>query len=113
MNKYIICLITIKINAIKVLNNYFFLILDFHIYYTINIRLILEIMSRCKNNGKFPSTNRLNIGDFLKLLSRPFANLNATIDLISPQRCVWVLMQLKGHRTRIEVSPESFHPAYI
>jgi transcriptional antiterminator RfaH len=58
--------------------------------------LISELVMRCDTNGKILPPAALQFGDQVQLTSGPFANFLATVEKISPDKRVWVLMDVMG-----------------
>ena len=71
----------------------------------IPLDLISGLMARCSSGGKLLSSNQLNKGDAVKLLTGPFENYIAKVETIDADQRVWVLMELMGRVTRISVDP--------
>jgi len=46
-------------------------------------------------------------GDAVKISGGPFAEFIATVETISPDQRVWVLLDLMGRTTRLAVQPEA------
>lgn len=67
--------------------------------------LISELMARCDDTGKILPPTALKPDDSVKLTSGPFADFVATVDKITPDQRVWVLLDLMGRTTRVSVAP--------
>lgn len=67
--------------------------------------LITGLMQRCDENGQIQA-DALCVGDQVKLSQGPFANFIATIDKIDAQKRVWVLMDVMGQPTQVQVTSE-------
>ena len=68
--------------------------------------LVSELMLRCDEAGKLLPPRILKPGDEVCLTSGPFANFVATIEDITPDKRVWVLLDIMGRQTRVAVSSE-------
>jgi len=69
--------------------------------------LISRLMLRCDEGGKLLPPPILKTGDAVKISGGPFAEFIATVETISPDRRVWVLLDLMGRTTRLAVQPEA------
>jgi len=49
----------------------------------------------------------LNPGDAVRLASGPFADFVATVEMIAPDRRIWVLLDLMGRTARVAVEAET------
>jgi transcriptional antiterminator RfaH len=65
--------------------------------------LIIALMARCDANGCFLPPEVLKAGDRVRVLSGPFAQFVATVESLTPQRRVWVLLDLMGNQTRASI----------
>ena len=69
--------------------------------------LISQLMLRCDAKGKLSSTGKLlNPGDKVTLTKGPFANFVAEVEKIEPDRRAWVLMEIMGSQTRVEIGAD-------
>ena len=62
---------------------------------------------RCNTFGKFLSSEKLVKGKSIKLLTGPFANMIGTIDKIDSDKRIWVIMELMGQKTKLNVATEN------
>lgn len=69
--------------------------------------LISRLMLRCDDGGKLLPPRILQPGDVVRLTSGPFAEFVATVEKISPDQRVWVLLDLMGRTTRVAVHPDA------
>ncbi len=69
--------------------------------------LVRDLMSRCDREGTLLVDNPFQPGDEVMLTSGPFTEFVATIERITPDRRIYVLMELMGAQTRVAVCPES------
>jgi len=68
--------------------------------------LVSQIMQRCDASGKLLPPKVLKPGDQVALTTGPFANFVAEVEKITPDRRVWVLMDLMGGQTRVAVGAQ-------
>jgi transcriptional antiterminator RfaH len=68
--------------------------------------LIEDLKLRCNQNGLLCPPDDLIPGDRVRLLRGPFADFVTTIERISPDRRIWLLLDILGRRTRVGVSAE-------
>lgn len=65
--------------------------------------LVSQIMLRCDASGKLLPPKALEPGDQVTLTQGPFASFVAEVESITPDRRVWVLMELMGGQKRVAV----------
>ena len=63
-------------------------------------------MSRCDRFGKLLPPKKLLIGDSVKLLKGAFSNFVATVETIDSNKRIWLMMELLGRPTRIQIERE-------
>ncbi len=68
--------------------------------------LVSELMRRCDADGTLLPPQQFEPGDEVMLTKGPFTDFVARIERITPDRRVFVLMELMGAQTRIAVSAE-------
>jgi transcriptional antiterminator RfaH len=68
--------------------------------------LVSQLMLRCDAKGKLLPQKLLKPGDQVTLTKGPFANFLAKVEKISPDRRVWILMEIMGSQTRVAVGAE-------
>ena len=68
--------------------------------------IVLALMSRCDSSGKLLPPQSLERGDTVKILSGALANFVATVETFDTALRVWVLMDIMGQFTRVEVKSE-------
>ena len=68
--------------------------------------LVSTLMLRCDREGKLMSPKLLAPGDEVMVTKGPFAEFIATIERITPDRRVWVLMEIMGGATRVAVDAQ-------
>lgn len=69
--------------------------------------VVTQLMDRCDNTGTLLPPRILQPGDQVLLTTGPFANFLADVERISPDRRVWVLMDIMGGKTRVSVAPKN------
>lgn len=69
--------------------------------------LVSQLMLRCDREGKLIPPKLLSSGDKVVLNTGPFADYVATIEDITPDRRIWMLMEIMGRQTRVAVSAAS------
>jgi len=69
--------------------------------------LISNLMQRCDEGGKLLPPRVLKPGDVVKISGGPFAEFVATVEAISLDQRVWVLLDLMGQTTRVAMQPEA------
>ena len=65
--------------------------------------LVSQLMLRCDEAGKLLPPRILKQGDEVTMTSGPFSDVIATIESVTPDRRVWVLMDIMGGKTRVTV----------
>lgn len=65
--------------------------------------LVSRLMRRCDDRGRLLPPQVLKPGDQVTVTRGPFANFVAEVEKISPDRRVWVLMEIMGAPTRVAV----------
>ncbi|MGV0908811.1 transcription termination/antitermination protein NusG [Martelella sp. FOR1707] len=68
--------------------------------------LVDQLMMRCNEQGVVLPSKLLKKGDRVKMAKGPFADLIATIESVTPDRRVWVLLDIMGGQTRVAVQPD-------
>ncbi len=74
---------------------------------TVPTDIILSLMRRCDADAILLPPPTLSAGDNVHLTSGPFADFVATVEQISPDKRVWVLLDLMGRQTRLAVGADS------
>jgi len=74
---------------------------------SVPLDLISRLMLRCDGGGKLLPPRILNPGDAVRISSGPFADFVATVEKISPDQRVWVLLDLMGRTARVAVVAET------
>lgn len=69
--------------------------------------LISRLILRCDGGGRLLPPRILNPGDAVRISGGPFADFVATVENISPDQRVWVLLDLMGRTTRVAVQAKA------
>jgi transcriptional antiterminator RfaH len=69
--------------------------------------LVTELMQRHDAAGRLIAERQLQPGDPVIVTKGPFASFAATIESIAPDRRVYVLMDLMGAKTKVQVRAEA------
>ena len=75
------------------------------------LQLISGLMLRCDASGTLLPPKSLSEGDSVEILTGPFANFITTVDTIDPEQRIWVLLDLMGQKTRMQVSADQLQLA--
>ncbi len=68
--------------------------------------VVSGLLSRCDSSGRLLPPTVLQRGDAVKIQSGALANFIATVETIDSNRRIWVLMDLMGQVTRVQVASE-------
>ncbi len=68
--------------------------------------IVSGLMSRCDRIGKLLPTKSLETGDPVTVVSGALTNFVATVETIDSKRRIWILMDILGHRTKVQVGFE-------
>lgn len=68
--------------------------------------LISQLMLRCDETGKLLPPKEFKPGDQVTLTRGPFSDFVAKIESISPDRRIWIMLELLGAERRVAVSEE-------
>ena len=66
--------------------------------------IVIALMSRCDSSGKLLPPRSLASGDSVKILSVALANFIATVETVDSKQRIWVLMEIMGQVTRVQVA---------
>lgn len=66
--------------------------------------LVAELQMRCDPSGVIQPEAQLRPGDRIAIRHGPFAGLIAEVTRISPDRRVWILLDIIGGRREVEIS---------
>ena len=68
--------------------------------------IVAQLMLRCDASGKLIPPRMLKPGDLVRVTEGAFLGFVAEIESLAPDRRVWVLMDIMGGKTRVEVAPD-------
>lgn len=68
--------------------------------------LVEQLMQRCDSEGRLIPAREFASGDLVLMTKGPFADFVVTIESVSPDRRIWVLMDIIGRQTRVAVNPD-------
>ena len=66
--------------------------------------IVSALMSRCDSSGLLLPPESLASGDSVKILSGALANFIATVETVDSKQRIWVLMEIMGQVTRVQVA---------
>ena len=66
--------------------------------------LITGLMLRCDADGKLLPPKTLNAGDEVEVLTGPLAKFIWTVESIGAEQRIWILLELMGQQTRVQVA---------
>ena len=72
---------------------------------SIPAEIINDLMARCDLVGKLLPLKKLKNGSQVKLLKGPFANFVAIVEKYEDDQRIWLLMDLMGRKTKIQITP--------
>lgn len=72
--------------------------------------LVSELMQRCDQDGKLLPPQHFRPGDRVTLSAGPLTDFVATIESVSSDRRVYVLIELMGAQTRVALKAEHLRP---
>ncbi|MEO1986834.1 MAG: transcriptional activator RfaH [Martelella sp.] len=70
------------------------------------IDLVSQLMQRCDAKGKLLPPKMLKPGDHVTVTKGPFTHFVAEVEAFSPDRRVWVLMEIMGGQARVAVEAD-------
>jgi len=73
---------------------------------SVNENLMQELIQRCDNLGKLLPPRDLQKGDEVKVVNSPFTKFITKIEQIDSKNRIWVLMDIMGRKSRIQLMPE-------
>lgn len=65
--------------------------------------LMGQLLARCDQNGRLLPPDALAPGDQVRILKGPLSDFVGTVEQISPQQRVWLLLEFMGRATRTVV----------
>ena len=71
--------------------------------------VVSGLMSRCDGVGKLLPPTALKRGDSVEILSGALANFIAKVDSIDSQRRIWILMDIMGQLTKVQVEADQIN----
>ena len=66
--------------------------------------IVSALMSRCDSSGLLLPPESLASGDSVKILTGALANFIATVETFHSKQRIWVLMEIMGQVTRVQVA---------
>ena len=66
--------------------------------------VVSGLISRCDSHGRLLPPAAVNHGDTVEIHSGALANFIATVETIESKRRIWVLMDIMGQITRVQVA---------
>ena len=69
-------------------------------------QVVSSLISRCDSLGRLLPSSAVQRGDSVKIHSGSLANFVATVETIDSNRRIWVLMDIMGQITRVQVGSE-------
>jgi len=69
--------------------------------------LIAGLLARCDSSGHLLPPEMLKPGDNVRIINGPFAEFTTTIQQVSPDQRIWVLLDLMGRETTVEIGREN------
>ena len=68
--------------------------------------VVSALISRCDSLGRLISPTELELGDTVEIQTGALANFIATVETIDSNKRIWVLMDLMGQFSRVQVASE-------
>ena len=68
--------------------------------------VVTGLISRCDSFGRLLPPNALQSGDFVEIQSGALANFIATVETIDSNKRIWLLLDILGQVTRVQVASE-------
>lgn len=68
--------------------------------------VVAGLISRCDSSGRLLTHDALRHGDSVEIQSGALTNFIATVESIDSNRRIWVLIDLMGRTTRVQVTSE-------
>ena len=70
------------------------------------VGLVSKLMLRCDTNAKLLPSETLRNGDMVNFTKGPFTNFVGMVENITPDRRVWVLIELMGRKIRVAIEKD-------
>ena len=74
------------------------------------LEIVSALISRCDHSGKMLPPLSLERGDPVTVLSGALANFIATVETIESNQRIWVLMDIMGQISRVQLSSKQLNP---
>lgn len=68
-------------------------------------KIMHELIDRCDENGNLLPPKNMKKGDNIMVINSAFSKFISTIDRIDSKNRIWVLMNILGRETRVEITP--------
>ncbi len=75
--------------------------------------LLVALRDRCDPSGLLLPPETLKPGDEVEVTRGPFADFIVTVEQVTPDRRVWILIDLMGRAARVSVAPEDVRPVRV
>ena len=69
-------------------------------------KIMHELIDRCDENGNLLPPKNMKKGDEVMVINSAFSKFISTIDQIDSKNRIWVLMNILGRETRVEITPK-------
>ena len=76
---------------------------------SIPTKFVDSLMKRYDSSGKLIPIQKLKEGDRVKILKGPFADFIASVENYEREQRIWVLMDLMGRTTKIQIPSEALN----
>ena len=76
---------------------------------SIPTKFVDSLMKRYDSSGKLIPIQKLKEGDRVKILKGPFADFIASVENYESEQRIWVLMDLMGRTTKIQIPSEALN----
>ena len=76
---------------------------------SIPTKFVDSLMKRYDLSGKLLPIQKLKEGDQVKILKGPFANFIASVETYESEQRIWVLMDLMGRTTKIQIPSDALN----
>jgi transcriptional antiterminator RfaH len=70
---------------------------------TVPDSLIAALKAQCDDEGVYRGSARLQPGDQVLITRGPFAEFVATVESLSPQQRIWILLDIMGSKMRVAI----------
>lgn len=67
-------------------------------------KIMHELINRCDENGMLLPPKNMKKGDEVTVINTPFSKFISTIEQIDSKNRIWILMNILGRETRIEIT---------